>query len=161
MDIKMFFEFPGVLILIGIILLILSIVIGLLAYRKVDKEEIVFSINEEDDKTLEEIDNTQNVNEVTIIDEPNLVESNMLEENEELKEIVKEEQEENEVSLEKKEDIPVIIEKQEIPVFDEEVEKLETIDKVKIYGGNNPKINTTIENKEKTIYGEKEDIEVL
>lgn len=140
MDIKMFFEFPGVLILIGIILLILSIVIGLLAYRKVDKEEIVFSINEEDDKTLEEIDNTQNVNEVTIIDEPNLVESNMLEENE---------------------DIPVILEKQEIPVFDEEVEKLETIDKVKIYGGNNPKINTTIENKEKTIYGEQEEIEVL
>lgn len=140
MDIKMFFEFPGVLILIGIILLILSIVIGLLAYRKVDKEEIVFSINEEDDKTLEEIDNTQNVNEVTIIDEPNLVESNMLEE---------------------KEDIPVILEKQEIPIFDEEVEKLETIDEVKIYGGNNPKINTTIENKEKTIYGEQEEIEVL
>lgn len=140
MDIKMFFEFPGVLILIGIILLILSIVIGLLAYRKVDKEEIVFSINEEDDKTLEEIDNTRNVNEVTIIDEPNLVESNMLEE---------------------KEDIPVILEKQEIPIFDEEVEKLETIDEVKIYGGNNPKINTTIENKEKAIYGEQEEIEVL
>lgn len=144
MDIKMFFEFPGILILIGIILLILSIVVGLLAYRKVDKEEIVFSINEEDDKVLEEITNENN--EVTIIDEPNLVESNMFDKDEIIKE------------LEQTNKLDVIEEIKEEPVT---LEKLPKIDnEVKIYGGNNPKRN--IEIKEKEVINEKQDeIEVL
>ena len=42
MDIKMFFEFPGVLITIGVFLLVVSIVIGIIAYKNPvdDIEEI-------------------------------------------------------------------------------------------------------------------------
>ena len=42
MDIKMFFEFPGVLITIGVFLLVVSIVIGIIAYKNPvdDVEEI-------------------------------------------------------------------------------------------------------------------------
>lgn len=145
MDIKMFFEFPGILILIGIILLILSIVIGLFAYRKVDKEELVFSISEEDDKVLDEIDNNKD-NEVTIIDEPNLVESNMFEKEDEVKEL---EQTNKLYLIEEIKEESIVLE--ELPKVDKEI---------KIYGGNSPK--TSIKIKEKEVINEKQDeIEVL
>lgn len=45
MDIKMFFEFPGVLITIGVFLLVVSIVIGVIAYKNpVDDEEEIEDI---------------------------------------------------------------------------------------------------------------------
>ena len=45
MDIKMFFEFPGVLITIGVFLLVVSIVIGIIAYKNpVDDEEEIEDI---------------------------------------------------------------------------------------------------------------------
>lgn len=144
MDIKMFFEFPGILILIGIVLLILSIVVGLLAYRKVDKEEIVFSISEEDDKAVEEINKD---NEVTIIDEPNLVESNMFDKDEIIKE------------LEQTNELNVIEEIKEEPMVLEELPEVDN--KVKIYGGNNPKIDINLKEEKPVVTEKQEEIEVL
>ena len=52
MDIKMFFEFPGVLITIGVFLLVVSIVIGVIAYKNPvdDEEEIEVIKNKLKDK---------------------------------------------------------------------------------------------------------------
>ena len=84
MNIELFFKFPGILILIGIILLIIAIIIGILAYRKVDDDEKVF--NEED------IDNEIINNEDTPIS--NEEESVIKEEQIQSEEIIKEEKNE-------------------------------------------------------------------
>ena len=135
MSIKMFFEFPGILILVGIVLLILSIVVGLIAYKKVDKEELVFSLSEEDDKEMDK----NLMPEVTIIDEPNIVENNspMI----------------DDIKIEAK---PVFLE-EEKPVREKEV---------KIYGGNSPKTNINVGGYNKVVNEDKkevskEEIEVL
>ncbi len=131
----MFFEFPGILILVGIVLLILSIVVGLIAYKKVDKEELVFSLSEEDDKEMDK----NLMPEVTIIDEPNIVENNspMI----------------DDIKIEAK---PVFLE-EEKPVREKEV---------KIYGGNSPKTNINVGGYNKVVNEDKkevskEEIEVL
>lgn len=47
MSIKMFIEFPGVLITIGVALLLIAIVIGIISYKKEEKEQEMFSELEE------------------------------------------------------------------------------------------------------------------
>lgn len=49
MDTSLFFKFPGILILIGALLLIIAIIIGFLAYRKVDDDEMVYNEEITDD----------------------------------------------------------------------------------------------------------------
>lgn len=141
MSIKMFFEFPGILILVGIVLLILSIVIGLIAYKKVDKEELVFSLSEEDDKEMDK----NLMPEVTIIDEPNIVENNspMI----------------DDIKIEAK---PVFLEEEKLVEEEKPVREKE----VKIYGGNSPKTNINVGNYNKVVNEDKkevskEEIEVL
>lgn len=52
MDLNLFFSFPGILILIGVVLLLLAIIIGIFAYRNVGKEE--YLRNHESDEEQEE-----------------------------------------------------------------------------------------------------------
>lgn len=67
MDIEMFIKFPGILITIGVVLLLLSIIVGIIAYKK-DKSAIganslsndVLSIDEIDDEKPP-IENTQKI----------------------------------------------------------------------------------------------------
>ncbi len=141
MSIKMFFEFPGILILVGIVLLILSIVVGLIAYKKVDKEELVFSLSEEDDKEMDK----NLMPEVTIIDEPNIVENNspMI----------------DDIKIEAK---PVFLEEEKLVEKEKPVREKE----VKIYGGNSPKTNINVGGYNKVVNEDKkevskEEIEVL
>lgn len=47
MNINMFFQFPGILILIGVVLLIVAIIIGCIAFKKVDENEYTNVINRE------------------------------------------------------------------------------------------------------------------
>lgn len=137
----MFFEFPGILILVGIVLLILSIVVGLIAYKKVDKEELVFSLSEEDDKEMDK----NLMPEVTIIDEPNIVENNspMI----------------DDIKIEAK---PVFLEEEKLVEKEKPVREKE----VKIYGGNSPKTNINVGGYNKVVNEDKkevskEEIEVL
>ena len=56
MDIKMFIEFPGILITIGVLLLIVAIIIGIVAFKKVDENENTNLFNRE----IEDYENEQN-----------------------------------------------------------------------------------------------------
>lgn len=56
MDLKMFIEFPGILITIGVILLIIAIIIGIIAFKKVDENENTNMINRE----IEDYENETN-----------------------------------------------------------------------------------------------------
>lgn len=62
MNFSMFFEFPGILILIGVVLLILAIVIGIIAYKSPNnldlEEEITENLKEQEN--LDEIPNIEN-----------------------------------------------------------------------------------------------------
>ena len=94
MDIKMFIEFPGILITIGVILLIVAIIIGIVAFKKVDENENTNLLNRE----IEDYENEQNeigtdipddIIEEVPIDQNNFIENEM--ENEEIKEVTIEE----------------------------------------------------------------------
>ena len=166
MDIKMFFEFPGVLITIGVFLLVVSIVIGVIAYKNpVDDEEVV-----EDNK----VDTETKLESTLEVEENNIP----LEENKEVIEQVSEE------DLGKTEvlDTSLFVENKEEPL-QEKMEKTENLDDVKdeimsllsdidnkeveeikkeeppktIYGGANPSANIKLDNeiKEKVPYEEK------
>lgn len=145
MDIKMFFEFPGVLITIGVFLLVVSIVIGVIAYKNpVDDEEEIEDIknklkdkeeqHEEKDYVSEENFLDKEVVEDNKVDtetklEPTLeVEENNipLEENKEVIEQVSEE------DLGKTEvlDTSLFVENKEEPL-QEKMEKTENLDDVK------------------------------
>lgn len=60
MNINMFFEFPGILITIGVVLLIISILIILIAIRTDKKAEIDFAASEN-----EAFDNKENKEEIS------------------------------------------------------------------------------------------------
>ena len=66
MDLKMFIEFPGILITIGVILLIIAIIIGIIAFKKVDENENTNTINRE----IEDHENSINEIGTDIPDEP-------------------------------------------------------------------------------------------
>lgn len=57
MNLKMFLEFPGILILIGVILLIIAIIIGVIAFKKVDENEMTNVVDRDitNDEQPEEI----------------------------------------------------------------------------------------------------------
>lgn len=50
MSIKMFIEFPGVLITIGVSLLVIAIIIGIISYKNEEKELEMFNELEDDDQ---------------------------------------------------------------------------------------------------------------
>lgn len=56
MDFSLFLTFPGILIIVGIVLLIVAIIIGIVAYKTVDKEELddTMEDSEEYDSYVEE-----------------------------------------------------------------------------------------------------------
>ncbi len=65
MDISMLFQFPGILILIGVILLIIAIVIGIIAYRLEDEElEDVALENENSTNSSSDSIITKSINEI-------------------------------------------------------------------------------------------------
>ncbi len=149
MDITMFFEFPGILILIGVVLLLVSIIIGLVAYRKVDKEDLVFTIDENEtireEEPIIEVTQKEAVVEEAPIEQEEKQEPKAIEEPETNNEYI----ELNEVEEVKVETLPVIETK-------EVIEEKEI--KTTIYGGNNPKQQFVFDEKEKTIYGQKQQV---
>lgn len=174
MDIKMFFEFPGVLITIGVFLLVVSIVIGIIAYKnpvqdEEEVEEIKNKIKEKQEKLSENkdfqpeenfLDTKEEINSST---EDNKIENNLT---------VEEEVEVNEISddieeqkLEEKEIQESVTENLD-DVQEEIMSLLNDIDKnneepkkddKEIYGGADPSANIKIENDliEKEPYEEK------
>lgn len=174
MDIKMFFEFPGVLITIGVFLLVVSIVIGIIAYKnpvqdEEEVEEIKNKIKEKQEKLSENkdfqpeenfLDTKEEVNSST---EDNKIENDLT---------VEEEVEVNEISddieeqkLEEKEIQESVTENLD-DVQEEIMSLLNDIDKnneepkkedKEIYGGADPSANIKIENDliEKEPYEEK------
>lgn len=145
MDIKMFFEFPGVLITIGVFLLVVSIVIGVIAYKNpVDDEEEIEDIksklkgkdehHEEKEYTSEENFLDKEVVEDNKVDTETKLESTLeVEENniplEENKEVIEQVSEED---LGKTEvlDTSLFVENKEEPL-QEKMEKTENLDDVK------------------------------
>ena len=145
MDIKMFFEFPGVLITIGVFLLVVSIVIGIIAYKNpVDDEEEIEDIknklkdkeehHEEKDYVSEENFLDKEVVEDNKVDTETKLESTLeVEENniplEENKEVIEQVSEED---LGKTEvlDTSLFVENKEEPL-QEKKEKTENLDDVK------------------------------
>lgn len=174
MDIKMFFEFPGVLITIGVFLLVVSIVIGIIAYKnpvqdEEEVEEIKNKIKEKQEKLSENkdfqpeenfLDTKEEINSST---EDNKIENDLT---------VEEEVEVNEISddieeqkLEEKEIQESVTENLD-DVQEEIMSLLNDIDKnneepkkedKEIYGGADPSANIKIENDliEKEPYEEK------
>lgn len=174
MDIKMFFEFPGVLITIGVFLLVVSIVIGIIAYKnpvqdEEEVEEIKNKIKEKQEKLSENkdfqpeenfLDTKEEINSST---EDNKIENDLT---------VEEEVEVNEISddieeqkLEEKEKQESVTENLD-DVQEEIMSLLNDIDKnneepkkedKEIYGGADPSANIKIENDliEKEPYEEK------
>ena len=174
MDIKMFFEFPGVLITIGVFLLVVSIVIGIIAYKnpvqdEEEVEEIKNKIKEKQEKLSENkdfqpeenfLDTKEEINSST---EDNKIENDLT---------VEEEVEVNEISddieeqkLEEKEIQESVTENLD-DVQEEIMSLLNDIDKnneepkkedKEIYGGADPCANIKIENDliEKEPYEEK------
>ena len=69
MNIQLFFQFPGILILIGVILLIIAIIIGVLAYRRVDDDEKTFDASEIDNNNFVN-EPIKNVEEVPFVEQP-------------------------------------------------------------------------------------------
>ena len=55
-NLKMFIEFPGILILIGVILLIISIIISIIAYRKPSKKDTIK--NTQDNNVTADLNNS-------------------------------------------------------------------------------------------------------
>ncbi len=174
MDIRMFFEFPGVLITIGVFLLVVSIVIGIIAYKnpvqdEEEVEEIKNKIKEKQEKLSENknfqpeenfLDTKEEINSST---EDNKIENDLT---------VEEEVEVNEISddieeqkLEEKEIQESVTENLD-DVQEEIMSLLNDIDKnneepkkedKEIYGGADPSANIKIENDliEKEPYEEK------
>ncbi len=98
MKISDLFEFPGILIVIGVIFLIIAFVVGLLAYKKKDKVDFdvkkdesvdddykVESIKLVDDEVIEQAKNvikeneTEKVEEAEVVDQPEAEEEDFLE----------------------------------------------------------------------------------
>ena len=137
MDIKMFFEFPGVLITIGVFLLVVSIVIGIIAYKNpVDDIEEIEDIKSKlkgKDEHQEDFLDKEVVEDNKIDDETKLEPTVEVEENdiplEENKEDIEQVSEEN---LSKTEvlDTSLFVENKEEPL-QENLEKTENLDDVK------------------------------
>ena len=105
MNINMFFEFPGILILIGVILLIIAIIIGCIAFKKVDENEYTNVVNREvetyenekigtdmeqplEQIKPEEYPNQNVINNITNVDNisnPQVIEENKIVDNQSLK----------------------------------------------------------------------------
>lgn len=105
MNINMFFEFPGILILIGVVLLIIAIIIGCIAFKKVDENEYTNVVNRkvetyENEKIgtdmeqpleqikPEEYPNQNVINNITNVDNisnPQVIEENKIVDNQSLK----------------------------------------------------------------------------
>lgn len=184
MNIEMFIKFPGILITIGVVLLLLSIIIGFIAYKK-DKNTIgasslsndVLSVDEIDDEKPP-IENTQKIK----IEEPKEEEKGSFtfpkeEEIEDIKTepipII------NQIDIENKDEVTVVpvMEKVEPVITEPIVEKVEEIKSVEteepikeevieqpkttlIYGGVEPtkQFNFSF-NSEKGTYEEKKPVE--
>ncbi len=105
MNINMFFEFPGILILIGVVLLIIAIIIGCIAFKKVDENEYTNVVNREvetyenekigtdleqplEQIKPEEYPNQNVINNITNVDNisnPQVIEENKIVDNQSLK----------------------------------------------------------------------------
>lgn len=119
MDIKMFFEFPGVLITIGVFLLVVSIVIGVIAYKNpVDDEEEIEDIKSKLKDKEEKIQENNYTSEEDFLDKE-VVEDNKIDDEEKLSSTV--EVEENNIPLEENKEV---IEQ----VSEEELGKTEVLD---------------------------------
>lgn len=159
MDIKMFFEFPGVLITIGVFLLVVSIVIGVIAYKNpVDDEEEIEDIKSKLKGKDEHHEEKGYTSEENFLDKE-VVEDNKIDDETKLEPTV--EVEENDIPLEEnKEDIEQVSEEDlgKTEVLDTSlfVENKEEPPKT-IYGGANPSANIKLDNeiKEKVPYEEK------
>lgn len=145
MDIKMFFEFPGVLITIGVFLLVVSIVIGVIAYKNpVDDEEEIEDIKNKLKDKEEQHEEKDYVSEENFLDKE-VVEDNKIDDETKLEPTV--EVEEKDIPLEEnKEDVEQVseenlsktevldtslfVENKEEPL-QESLEKTENLDDVK------------------------------
>lgn len=145
MDIKMFFEFPGVLITIGVFLLVVSIVIGIIAYKNpVDDIEEIEDIKSKLKGKDEHHEEKEYTSEENFLDKE-VVEDNKIDDETKLEPTV--EVEENDIPLEEnKEDIEQVseedlgktevldtslfVENKEEPL-QESLEKTENLDDVK------------------------------
>lgn len=122
-NVKALFEFPTILIVIGMILLLAAVVVGIFAYRKPKKDKDDTDIEEKLEKiTLEE--NLEKIKEIT--------EEKKVETLEEVKEepIVVEEAKE-EIPVEPVVETPVVEEKPVEEVSKSEVEVLEVSEEIK------------------------------
>ena len=165
MNIEMFIKFPGILITIGAVLLLLSIILGLIAYKK-DKNVIgasslsnsVLSVEEIDDEKPP-IENTKKVEEVVKEEEKETFTFPKEEEIEDIKTepipLIKEVVKEQEVVLEEPKEIKEI--KEELPKEEPIKEEKTTL----IYGGVEPtkKFNFSF-NSEKGTYEDNKTEEV-
>lgn len=142
MDIKMFFEFPGVLITIGVFLLVVSIVIGVIAYKNpVDDEEEIEDIKSKLKGKDEHHEEKEYTSEEDFLDKE-VVEDNKIDDETKLEPTV--EVEENDIPLEENKeqvseenlsktevlDTSLFVENKEEPL-QENLEKTENLDDVK------------------------------
>ena len=136
MDIKMFFEFPGVLITIGVFLLVVSIVIGIIAYKNPvdDIEEIEDIKSKLKEYTSEEDFLDKEVVEDNKIDDETKLEPTVEVEEQDipLEENKKDIEQVSEENLSKTEvlDTSLFVENKEEPL-QESLEKTENLDDVK------------------------------
>ena len=166
MDIKMFFEFPGVLITIGVFLLVVSIVIGVIAYKNpVDDEEEIEDIKNKLKDKEEHHEEKDYVSEENFLDKE-VVEDNKIDDETKLEPTV--EVEENNIPLEENKEVIEQVSEEDLGktevldtslfVDNKEVEEIKKEEPPKtIYGGANPSANIKLDNeiKEKVPYEEK------
>lgn len=152
MDIKMFFEFPGVLITIGVFLLVVSIVIGIIAYKTpVDDieeiEDIKSKLKGKDEHHEEkEYTSEEDLGKTEVLDTSLFVENK--------EEPLQEKMEKTENLDDVKDEIMSLL--SDIDNKEVEETKKEELPKT-IYGGANPSANIKLDNeiKEKVPYEEK------
>ena len=81
MNFKMFIEFPGILITIGVLFLIPSIILDIIAYKKSD---IIVAEEEKEERPSEFFNSNESVHEEVTVDEPITMERIVIEAPEEV-----------------------------------------------------------------------------
>jgi len=79
LDLSSFLEFPGILVVVGIVLIIIAIVIGVFATKKEEKVEDSYQEEDYNVEQIKLIDDVENLDEKQKIAEPlNLIKDNVI-----------------------------------------------------------------------------------